>query len=140
NGRGARGRTCPLCARRHGMEIDGESLTLEALEAVARGGQNGVRLAAAARERMLRSRAVVERAVESGEVVYGVTTGFGRLSDVAIPRERIAELQLNLIRSHACGVGPPLPREEVRAVMLLRANVLARGFSGVRPGIVDLLL
>lgn len=122
------------------MEIDGESLTLEALEAVARGGQNGVRLAAAARERMLRSRAVVERAVESGEVVYGVTTGFGRLSDVAIPRERIAELQLNLIRSHACGVGPPLPREEVRAIMLLRANVLARGFSGVRPGIVDLLL
>lgn len=122
------------------MEIDGESLTLEALEAVARGGQNGVRLAAAARERMLRSRAVVERAVESGEVVYGVTTGFGRLSDVAIPRERIAELQLNLIRSHACGVGPALPREEVRAVMLLRANVLARGFSGVRPGVVDLLL
>ena len=122
------------------MEIDGESLTLEALEAVARGEAPPVRLAETARERMLRSRAVVERAVDSGAVVYGVTTGFGRLADVAIPRERIAELQLNLIRSHACGVGPPLPSEEVRAVVLLRANVLARGYSGVRPELVDLLL
>jgi histidine ammonia-lyase len=73
-------------------------------------------------------------------VVYGVTTGFGRLADVAIPRNHLAELQLNLIRSHACGIGPPLPTEEVRAVMLLRANVLAKGYSGVRPELVDLLL
>ncbi|HEX6069306.1 MAG TPA: histidine ammonia-lyase [Longimicrobiaceae bacterium] len=122
------------------MQIDGDSLTLEALEEVATGATTEVLLAPAARERMLRSRAVVEEAVDSGEVVYGVTTGFGRLAEVAIPRERLEELQLNLIRSHACGVGPPLPIEEVRAVMLLRANVLAKGYSGVRPELVELLL
>lgn len=122
------------------MEIDGESLTLEELERVARDGDVQVTLSAPARERMFRSREVVEEAVTSGAVIYGVTTGFGRLAEVAIPRERIAELQLNLIRSHACGIGPPLPLEEVRAVMLLRANVLAKGFSGVRPELVDLLL
>ncbi|HEX6926004.1 MAG TPA: histidine ammonia-lyase [Longimicrobiaceae bacterium] len=122
------------------MEIDGGSLTLEALERVARGEESRVTLSTTARERMLRSRAVVEEAVASGAVVYGVTTGFGRLADVAIPRERIAELQLNLIRSHACGFGPPLPTEEVRAIMLLRANVLAKGCSGIRPEVVDLLL
>lgn len=122
------------------MEIDGDRLTLEALERVARGAGEPVRLAEGARWRMLRSRAIVEEAVRSGSIVYGVTTGFGRLADVAIPRERILELQLNLIRSHACGVGPPLPVEEVRAVMLMRANVLAKGFSGVRPEIVERLL
>jgi histidine ammonia-lyase len=122
------------------MQIDGDSLTLEELEAVATGATTEVVLAPAARERMLRSRAVVEAAVEAGEVVYGVTTGFGRLADVAIPSERLEELQLNLIRSHACGIGPPLPIEEVRAVMLLRANVLAKGYSGVRPELVELLI
>jgi histidine ammonia-lyase len=121
------------------IRIDGEALTLEQIERVARGGAM-VELASEGRERIRRSRAVVERAVEEGRVVYGVTTGFGRLSEVAIPRDRIEQLQLNLIRSHACGFGPPLPRDEVRAIMLLRANVLARGFSGVREGLVDLLL
>jgi histidine ammonia-lyase len=121
------------------IEIDGESLTLEQAEQVARGEAEAT-LSATGRERIRRSRAVVERAVEEGRVVYGVTTGFGRLSDVAIPLDRIDELQVNLIRSHACGFGAPLPAEEVRAVMLLRANVLAKGFSGVREEIVELLL
>jgi histidine ammonia-lyase len=119
--------------------IDGNSLWLEDLERIAvEGGEVGI--APEARERMLRSRAVVERAVESGQVVYGVTTGFGRLSEVAIAREKLAELQVNLIRSHACGVGAPLSREETRAITLLRANVLAKGYSGVRPEVVELLL
>ncbi|MDQ3555676.1 MAG: histidine ammonia-lyase [Gemmatimonadota bacterium] len=121
------------------ISIDGETLSLEALERIARGA-TGVVLEPAARERMLRSRQVVERAVERGEVVYGVTTGFGRLSEIAVPADRLEELQINLIRSHACGVGPPLPREECRAMVLLRANVLAKGFSGVRPEVVELLL
>ncbi len=119
--------------------IDGESLALEDIERVASGGA-AVELTEGALERMRRSRAVVERAVERGDVVYGVTTGFGRLSEVAIPLDRLEELQVNLIRSHACGVGAPLPREEARAVTLLRANVLARGFSGIRPEVVALLL
>lgn len=117
--------------------LDGETLTLADVEAVARGAR--VEVAAEARTRVERSRAVVEAAVASGRPVYGVNTGFGRLADVAVPPERIEELQVNLIRSHACGVGAPLSREDTRAVTLLRANVLAKGFSGVRPAVVDLL-
>ncbi len=119
--------------------LDGNSLSLGDLERIAMEGAD-VGIAPDARERMLRSRAVVERAVESGQVVYGVTTGFGRLSEVAIAREKLAELQVNLIRSHACGVGAPLSRQETRAITLLRANVLAKGFSGVRPEVVDMLV
>jgi histidine ammonia-lyase len=122
------------------VEIDGESLSLEDIERVARDPSTRVGIPDAAIERIRRSRAVVEAAVESGRVVYGVTTGFGRLSDIAVPRDQLERLQLNLIRSHACGVGAPLPREEVRAITLLRANVLARGFSGVRPEVVRLLV
>lgn len=118
--------------------IDGDGLTLEAVEQVSGGAK--VEIAAGAHERMRRSRAVVEAAVASGRVIYGVTTGFGRLAETAIPRERLEELQINLIRSHACGFGSPLPREEVRAVTLLRANVLTKGFSGVRPEVVELLV
>jgi histidine ammonia-lyase len=120
--------------------LDGNTLTLEQVERVARGEAGEVGIAAEAEDRIRRSRAVVEAAVESGEVVYGVTTGFGRLSEVAIERGHLEELQENLIRSHACGVGKPLPREEVRAITLLRANVLAKGFSGVRPEVVRLLV
>ena len=82
---------------------------------------------------------VVADIVERGDVVYGVSTGFGKLSEIAIPRDRLAELQVNLVRSHAAGVGPFLPDREVRAMMLLRANVLAKGYSGARPDLVDLL-
>jgi histidine ammonia-lyase len=121
------------------IAIDGESLRLEQLEAVAR-QRAPVALADVGRERIRRSRAVVQRALEEGQVVYGVTTGFGRLADVAIPLARLEELQVNLVRSHASGVGDPLPTDEVRAIMLLRANVLAKGFSGVREELVDLLL
>ncbi len=96
-------------------------------------------LADEALPRIEAARKVVDDAVAEGRVVYGLTTGFGALSDVVIPRERIRELQENLIRSHACGVGPPLPEAETRAVVLLRANVLARGHSGVRPVVVETL-
>jgi histidine ammonia-lyase len=119
--------------------IDGEGLSLEDVQRVATGGA-AVAIGEAGLERIRRSRAVVERVLAEGRVVYGVNTGFGRLSDVVIPPARIAELQLNLIRSHACGVGRPLPTDEVRAITLLRANVLVKGFSGVREEVVQLLV
>jgi len=119
--------------------IDGNSLTLHHVIRVAR-QRVPVQLDDAARSRMQRVRDVVNRKLESGEAVYGVNTGFGKLSEMAIPADRLAELQVNLVRSHAAGVGPLLPEEEVRAMMLLRANVLAKGHSGVRPELADLLL
>jgi histidine ammonia-lyase len=122
------------------VEIDGDGLTLEDLEAVATGADARVALAPGVEERIVRSRAVVEDAIRHGAVVYGVTTGFGRLAETVIPLDRIEELQINLIRSHACGTGPALSRAETRAITLLRANVLAKGFSGVRPVVVERLL
>jgi histidine ammonia-lyase len=114
------------------LELFGDRLRLEDVERVALGELVEVRVAGGAREAMAASRAVVERAVSEGRVVYGLTTGFGALAEVVVPRERITELQENLIRSHAAGVGEPLPEAEVRAIMLLRANVLALGHSGIR--------
>lgn len=122
------------------LEIDGRSLTLEDVERVARGLESNVILSADARRAIEASRQVVERALDSGEPVYGVTTGFGRLSEVAVPPERRLDMQANLIRSHAAGVGVPLSREVGRAVILLRANSLARGNSGIRVEVVELLL
>ncbi|HEU0013841.1 MAG TPA: histidine ammonia-lyase [Longimicrobium sp.] len=122
------------------IEIDGGSLTLEQVERVATGADTEVVLAPGTVERMQRSRDVVERALARGDVVYGVTTGFGRLAETIIDRGRLEELQINLIRSHACGVGPPLSRAETRAMTLLRASVLAKGFSGIRPVVVQRLL
>lgn len=119
--------------------IDGETLTVDEAYAVAV-DRLRVGLAPKARERMLRTRAVVDDIVGRNAPVYGVTTGFGKLSEVAIPRDKLAELQVNLVRSHASGVGNPLPEREVRAMMLLRANVIAKGYSGARPELVDLLL
>ncbi len=121
------------------VEIDGHSLTVEAVLAVAVGGAR-VELMTGARRRMAATRSIVDRVVASNEVVYGITTGFGKLSEVAIPSDRLAELQENLVRSHAAGVGPLLPEREVRAMMLLRANVLAKGYSGARAELVDLLI
>ncbi len=121
------------------LAIDGTSLTLTDLESVAM-SRRPVLLTSEARERVARARAVVDRAVEQGAVVYGITTGFGNFADVVIPRDRIRELQLNLVRSHAAGVGDPLGEVETRALMLLRANVLAKGMSGVRPATLELLL
>jgi histidine ammonia-lyase len=118
--------------------LDGGSLTIEDVYSVAV-GEVTVGLAGSARERIERARTVVEEVVERGDVVYGVTTGFGKLSEVAIPAERLAELQVNLVRSHAAGVGPLLGEREVRAMMLLRANVIAKGYSGARAELVELL-
>jgi histidine ammonia-lyase len=119
--------------------IDGQSLTTQAVNAVA-DHYAEVELAPSARAKMLATQKVVAGIVERNEVVYGVTTGFGKLSEVAIPADRLADLQVNLVRSHSAGVGPMLPAREVRAMMLLRANVLAKGYSGARPDLVDLLL
>jgi histidine ammonia-lyase len=121
------------------ITIDGHSLSVNDVHAVAR-ERAQVALAESARKRMLASNQVVNNIVERNDVVYGVTTGFGKLSDIAIPPHRLAELQVNLVRSHAVGVGPLLSEAEVRAMMLLRANVIAKGYSGARPVLVDLLI
>jgi histidine ammonia-lyase len=119
--------------------LDGTRLTLEELESVA-GGRRPVVLDGRARQRVAEARAVVDAAVEQGDVVYGVNTGFGNFADVVIPRERLRDLQLNLVRSHAAGVGERLTAAQTRGLMLLRANVLAKGFSGVRTQTLDLLI
>src|SRR3954447_5036365 len=92
-----------------------------------------------ARPRITASRKVIEQIVTRDAVVYGVNTGFGKLSDVRVPQEELRRLQLNLARSHACGIGQPLSESEVRAMMLLRANVLTLGFSGIRWELIELL-
>src|SRR5579862_6530799 len=119
--------------------LDGQPLTLSEIERVSVHGDRA-ELAPAARTRVAKSRALIEQILAEGETVYGVNTGFGKLSDVRIPQEKLAELQFNLVRSHAGGVGNPLSEAEARAMLLLRANVLAKGFSGVRPELVDLLI
>jgi histidine ammonia-lyase len=119
--------------------IDGQSLTLDAMARVAF-HRDDVCLSGKAKTQILASRAVIERALESNHPIYGVTTGFGKLSDVRIPHNEIRQLQINLLRSHSCGVGELLPEPEVRAAMLLRANSLAKGYSGVRTEIIELLL
>jgi histidine ammonia-lyase len=121
------------------LAIDGSSLDLGGLESVAREGR-AVTLAGSARDAVRAARRVVDDAVARGAVVYGVTTGFGSFADVRIPVERLRELQLNLVRSHSAGVGAPLDEAETRALMLLRANVLAKGFSGVRLETLELLV
>ena len=113
--------------------------TLEELEAVARGAA-AAPLGGADRERIAAGRAVVETALESGTAVYGVTTGFGRLENVRIAASDAAQLQVNLLRSHAVGSGPPLPEEVVRGMLLLLASSLRRGHSGVRAELVELVL
>lgn len=120
------------------LQLDGASLSIADVAAVA-DGFAPVELAATAKARMQASRRVVETLAARGEAVYGVTTGFGKLSDFAIAPDQLAQLQVNLIRSHAAGVGPRLPEREVRAMMLLRANCLAKGFSGGRPALVELI-
>jgi len=121
------------------IEIDGNRLTLEDFEDVVFNG-TPVALASEAHRRMLASRRVVERLAASDTPAYGINTGFGKLSDRHIGHTQIKTLQMNLIRSHACGVGPPLSEAETRGIMLCRANALAKGFSGVRPDLVRFLL
>jgi histidine ammonia-lyase len=127
------------------IQLDGNSLTFIHVYSVSRvpGTQQQppaqVVLAPAAREKMTASRTVVDRVVASGATAYGVNTGFGELAEVRISQEQVRQLQLNLVRSHCCGVGVPLSETETRVMMLLRANTLAKGFSGVRPAIVETL-
>src|ERR1700691_5567299 len=120
------------------IQIDGQNLTLDQLYSIALGGAE-VELGQPAREHMNASRAVVKRLIESNAAVYGVNTGFGKMASVRISREQIRALQVNLVRSHACGVGAPLSEHETRAMLALRANAIAKGFSGVRPVLAETL-
>src|SRR5438045_7594146 len=121
------------------VSLDGHSLSIADVVAVARSHAT-VSLDPQALDAVRKSRQAVEAAIARGQTIYGVNTGFGKLAHVRIPGDQARQLQLNLIRSHASGVGEPLPREAVRAVMLLRANVLMRGTSGVRPLLRELLV
>ncbi|MDR3721643.1 MAG: histidine ammonia-lyase [Candidatus Acidoferrales bacterium] len=121
------------------IAIDGERLTLENLYSVAFDGAKA-EIPPAARERMNASRAVIERLVEAGTAVYGVNTGFGKMASTRVSRDEIRQLQLNLVRSHACGVGAPPSEHAVRAMLALRANAIAKGFSGVRPVVAETLV
>lgn len=120
------------------MQLAGQPLSLSEIAAVAH-DSIPIEIAPAARSRIQGSRRVIEEIVAKGGVVYGVSTGFGKLADVQIPKTELRQLQLNLVRSHACGVGRPLSVPEVRAMMLLRANVLTLGLSGIRSEVVELL-
>ena len=120
------------------IPLTGNDLTFAQLYDVAIHGAN-VSLAGAAVERMKASRAVVDQLVASGQTAYGINTGFGKLASVRISAEQVRQLQVNLVRSHACGVGAPLSEAETRAMMLLRANALAKGLSGIRPQTVETL-
>ena len=120
------------------MQLTGQPLTLSEIAQVAY-GQTSIEVASSAHARIQASRKVIEEIVAKNGVVYGVSTGFGKLADVHIPTDELRQLQLNLVRSHACGVGRPLSIPEVRAMMLLRANVLVLGFSGIRLEVIELL-
>lgn len=121
------------------IEIDGHSLTIEEAISIANGNNTAI-LSNSSRKRMEESRKGVEKIIHSGEVIYGINTGFGAMSSVRIAGDDIEQLQTNLIKSHACGVGELMESEHVLLMMVLRANSLAKGVSGIRPKIVDLLL
>lgn len=118
--------------------IGDSPLTIEQVVGVAR-GRTPLRLGDEARRKLTRAVAVIEKIVAEERVVYGVTTGFGQLATTSIPADKVRELQQNLVRSHAVGVGEPLPRDVVRAAMVIRVNALSKGHSGVRPHVVELL-
>ena len=118
------------------LHINGNDLTLEGVREVA-AERRAVLLAPDARQAVGKARAVVDDLVAGNHLSYAITTGVGKLSDVRIAGDQIRELQLNLVRSHAVGVGDPLPQVEVRAMMLLRANSLSKGHSGIRPVVID---
>jgi histidine ammonia-lyase len=120
------------------VKLTGNDLTFDQLYAVALHAEK-VSLALVAVERMKASRAVVDQLLGSGQTAYGINTGFGKLASVRISNDQVRQLQVNLVRSHACGVGAPLSEPETRAMMLLRANALAKGLSGIRPQTVETL-
>jgi len=120
------------------VALTGNDLSFEQLHAIALHGESVI-VSASAVGRMNASRRVVDALVAAGETAYGINTGFGKLASVRISPEQVRALQINLVRSHACGVGTPLAEAETRAMMLLRANALAKGHSGVRPLVVETL-
>ncbi|MCY3003538.1 MAG: aromatic amino acid lyase, partial [Planctomycetota bacterium] len=122
------------------LTLDGRSLHLADLAPLSHGGQLELSLSETARTAVRRARELVDRHVEAGNIVYGLTTGFGKLKSIAIPREDLVTLQRNLVLSHCCGVGEPMPEPEVRAAQVLRLNGLARGHSGVRLELVEALV
>lgn len=122
------------------LTLTGRDLTIADTVRFARNLETRVTIAREAREALGRSREIVEKALSQGQTIYGVNTGFGKLANVLIAPDRLDQLQLNLIRSHAAGVGDPLSRDVVRAAMLLRANVLLRPTSGVRPALAEALV
>ena len=119
--------------------IDGNSLTLEEFAHVAR-DRYQVELKREAIENINKSRELVDKFIEEGRIIYGITTGFGRFSDVVITGDETITLQKKLIMSHACGVGEPLKEEIVRGIMLLRINALAKGYSGIRLSTLETLI
>lgn len=121
------------------LQLNGQQLTLQQIVDIAEGREQVV-LGSEARARVDQACQVVHDIVKEGRTVYGVNTGFGKLSDVRIDSADLAQLQLNLVRSHSCGLGEPLSEPEARAMLLLRANVLASGFSGARPHVIDTLI
>ncbi|MGA2509739.1 MAG: histidine ammonia-lyase [Candidatus Acidiferrales bacterium] len=121
------------------IQIDGEHLSIEDLWRIVFDGAEA-EIAPSARERMNASRAVIERLIETDAPVYGVNTGFGKMATTRISHDEIRHLQLNLVRSHSCGVGEPLSESATRAMMALRANAIAKGLSGVRPVVAETLI
>jgi histidine ammonia-lyase len=121
------------------MQLNGRPLSLQEIAGVAF-SKEPVEIAPGAHAAIQASRRVVEEIVSRQAVIYGVSTGFGKLADVHIPPDKLEQLQVNLVRSHSCGIGRPLSEAEVRAMMLLRANVLTLGFSGIRLEVIQLLV
>src|SRR5258706_4785791 len=122
------------------LVLDGSRFGLADARGILSGETRRLRLSPAAWARVARARKVVDRIVREGRTVYGVSTGFGRFQDVAVPRAALEKLQRNLLRSHACGVGPALEAPEVRLAIALHADTLARGHSGVSPRVLRALL
>ncbi len=120
--------------------IDGQSLTMDIVNEVAYSPDVKVELAEIAKANMLKSKNFISKKINAGETIYGVNTGFGVFAETKISPEQIEQLQTNILRSHCCGIGAPFTKEESRAIMLLRANTIARGHSGVRIEVVERLL
>jgi histidine ammonia-lyase len=121
------------------IRIDGQSLTIDQIRDVIERNAP-VMIDESCWQNVLASRQAVEQIVEQERVVYGITTGFGKFSDVYISKDKVKELQYHLLRSHACGVGEPFPETVSRAMLLLRANALLKGFSGVRKELIERLI
>ncbi|NHC42829.1 histidine ammonia-lyase [Bacillus sp. MM2020_1] len=121
------------------ITLTGQNLTLKEMKEILYGNQR-VSASEKSMEAVRKSREAVERIVSESKVVYGITTGFGKFSDVLINKDHVQDLQLNLIRSHACGVGEPFPEVVAKAMVLLRANALLKGYSGIRPLVIERLL